>query len=187
MHREHRMLCCADHIISMYAPDKGKPIAERENFYQQLQETLDKISNIDKVIILGDLNARIGQEVIPNIKQKFNESIINENGELLIDFCANNELRINNTFFFHKPQHKFTFNNRRGQRSMIDFIISNRAIMPTQILDVRALTSTNLGTDHSLVLCKLLMETPHKSRKPHKNTIRKQTKSKITRTGFNKI
>ena len=154
------------HIISTYAPDIGKPIEDSQNFYQLLQETLDKMGNTDKVIILGDLNARIGQEIIPNIKQKFNEPVINENGELLIDFCASNELRINNTFFPHKHQHKYTFNNSRGQRSMIDFIISNRAIIPTQILDVRALSSANLGTDHSLVLCKLVLETPHKIRKP---------------------
>ncbi|KAK9886005.1 hypothetical protein WA026_014791 [Henosepilachna vigintioctopunctata] len=45
---------------------------------------------------------------------------------------------------------------------MIDFVITNRAITPSQILEVRVLTSANLGTDHKLVLCKMLMEQPRK-------------------------
>ena len=153
------------HLISTYALDISKPTAETENFYQQLQNVVDNINAKHKIIVLGDLNARIGNDVIPGIKQKNNEEIINENGEALIDFCSRNELRINNTYFPHKDQHKYTFNNNRGQRSMIDFIITNRTITPSQVLDVRALTSANLGTDHNLVLCKMLLERPQRNRK----------------------
>lgn len=154
------------HLISTYTPDISKPIEESETFYQDLQNTIDKLNNTDKIIILGDLNARIGREVIPGIKQKYNEEITNENGELLIDFCARNELRINNTYFPHKEQHKYTFRNTRDQKSMIDYVISNRTIIPSQVIDVRALTSANIGTDHSLLLCKMLMEKPHRTKKP---------------------
>lgn len=37
---------------------------------------------------------------------------------------------------------------------MIDHVITNRSIHPKQILDVRALTSTDVGSDHRLILCK---------------------------------
>lgn len=154
------------HLISTYAPDISKPTEESETFYQHLQNTIDKLSNTDKIIIHGDLNARIGREVIPGIQQKYNEEITNENGELLIDFCARNELRINNTYFPHKEQHKYTFSNSRDQKSVIDYIISNRTITPSQVIDVRALTSANIGTDHNLLLCKMIMETPHRTKKP---------------------
>lgn len=106
--------------------------------------------------------------MIPGVKQKFYEGVVNENEEMLIDFYARNEMRINNTYFSHKEQHKVTFNNTRMQTSMIDFIITNRAILPTQVLDVRALTSANLGTDHNLILSKLRMKQPRKVKKlPH--------------------
>lgn len=57
---------------------------ESETFYQHLQNTIDILNNTDKIIILVDLNARIGREVLPGIKQKYNEEITNEYGELLI-------------------------------------------------------------------------------------------------------
>lgn len=59
-------------------------------------------------MLFGDLNACIGNDIIINIKQKYNEPTINDNSEVLIDFCARNEMRINNTSFPHKEQHKYT-------------------------------------------------------------------------------
>lgn len=142
------------HVISVYAPDMNKPREERELFYEHLQQALDTIPRGDKLLILGDFNARIGNDFIPGIKQQYNENVRNENGTLMIDFCAQNELRINNTFFPHKPQQKVTWSNSRGQESTIDYIVSNNAIPLQQILDVRTLGSANTGTDHHLLLCK---------------------------------
>lgn len=50
-----------------------------------------------------------------------------------------------------------TFNNTRGQKFIIDIIRSNRGIKPTQVLDVRTLTSATLGTQHNLVLSKIIL------------------------------
>ena len=79
----------------------------------------------------------------------------NENGTMFTQFCADNELRINNTFYQHKTQYKITWQNTRGQHSTIDYIVSNRKIHPSQIEDVRSLNPTDIGSDHSLVLCKM--------------------------------
>ncbi|XP_044766150.1 craniofacial development protein 2-like [Coccinella septempunctata] len=144
-------------IIGVYSPENCKPEAERTSFYETLQETIDTIPRNETVILMGDFNARVGNTMIPGVKQRFNEDVTNENGELLIDFCAQNELRINNTFFKHKEQHKYTFQNTRGDRSMIDYILTNRKIHCIQILDIRCLCSANIGSDHNLVLGKIRM------------------------------
>lgn len=143
------------HYISVYAPDITKPQEEKDQFYDELQEILNNIPPKDEVIILGDLNARVGNNVIPRVKSLFNEAITNENGDQLSSFCMHNELRINNTFFDHKPQHKYTFHNSRGLKSTIDFIITNKVVHPRNILDVRVLSSANVGTDHNLVMMKI--------------------------------
>lgn len=143
------------HIISVYAPDTSKSQEDRDLFYDDLQNTLNKIPKADEIMILGDLNARIGNEILEGIKNRFNEETLNNSGEQLIQFCAHNELRINNTFYPHKPQHKYTFENTRMQKSVIDYIITNRNIHPSKILDVRTLSSANTGTNHSLVLSKV--------------------------------
>ena len=53
----------------------------------------------------------VGNDVLRGVKQRFNGDVLNYNGELLVNLCASNELRINNTFFDHKPQFKYTFSN----------------------------------------------------------------------------
>lgn len=100
---------------------------------------------------MGDLNVRIGSEVIDEIKNKYNEGHINENGETLIDFCISNNMRI-------------IWQNIRGQSSIIDYVIWNRVLHPSQVLDVRSLTSAEIGSDHRLVLCKLRLEIQHKKK-----------------------
>lgn len=145
-------------VLSIYSPEDGKPKQQTETFYEELQNTLDSIPNTEPIILLGDFNARIGSDVIHGVKQRFNEEQLNGNGELMINFCAYNELRINNTFFPHKDQYKYTFQNTRGQKSMIDFIVTNRKIHPAQVLDIRTLNSANAGNDHSLLLGKFRLQ-----------------------------
>lgn len=46
---------------------------------------------------------------------------------------------------------------------MIDYIITNRNIHPSKVLDVRVLNSANTGTDHNLVLAKIRRHTQKKT------------------------
>ena len=127
------------HIFSVYAPDISKPKETREVFYDQLHNEIQTIPIDQNIIIMGDLNARVGNDIISGIKQRFNEDIKNDNGDLLIDLCSQNNLRINNTFFPHKWKHKYTWSNSRDQKTVIDYFITNRCFSPEQILDVRTL------------------------------------------------
>ncbi|XP_030754777.1 craniofacial development protein 2-like [Sitophilus oryzae] len=162
-------------IVSVYSPEDNKPKQERKSFYNQLQNTIQSLpSDQQKILILGDFNARIGNQIIPGIKQRFNENVLNDNGELMIDLCTFNKLRINNTFYDHKEQHKFTFSNTRGHRSTIDYIVTNRYIHPLQILDIRTLNSADVGSDHSLLLAKIKLKF-----KPHKKLGRATQEVKI--------
>ncbi|KAH1023768.1 hypothetical protein HUJ05_003370 [Dendroctonus ponderosae] len=125
--------------MSVYVPDMSKPEEISTDFYETV------------------LNARVGNGVIDGIKHKYNENVTNRNGKMLTEFCAQNELRMNNTYFSHKEQHKYTFYDNRNNKSTIDYIITNQTFLPQQITDVRTLSSANIGTDHSLVPGKLRM------------------------------
>lgn len=153
-------------LISVYAPDTGRAKQERDDFYRDLQKVIDTIPVREKLIMLGDWNARVGDSVVPGVKNRFNEPTLNDSGRELVEFCSVNELRINNTFFDHPRQHKITYTNSRGQTSMIDYVISNRQLHPQQVLDVRTLSSANAGTDHGLVLCELRLSLNPVKRRP---------------------
>ena len=40
----------------------------------------------------------------------------NENGELLLEFCANNDMVVGGTLFQHKNIHKYTWTNKKYDR-----------------------------------------------------------------------
>ena len=49
-------------IISAYAPMLVADEADRAAFYSLLDETLQRIPATDKIILLGDFNARVGRD-----------------------------------------------------------------------------------------------------------------------------
>lgn len=152
------------YLLSVYAPDISKTKEQRESFYEDLHNIISQIPQHSLLFLMGDLNARVGNKIIPNIKQRFNENVTNENGDLLINLCAMNSLRINNTFFEHKNGHKITWANSRGQESTIDYIITNRNVHPSQVLDVRAFRTADIGSDHRLLIAKVRLSTQLKKR-----------------------
>ena len=51
-------------IASVHAPTEEKDEEEKEKFYEDLQKIPNKIPKHDIVIIMGDLNAKIGKEEV---------------------------------------------------------------------------------------------------------------------------
>jgi len=57
----------------------------------------------------GTLNSTV---TFPSIMQQFKEDTLNDNSDMLIECCSQNELWINNIFYHHKWQYKYTFSKR---------------------------------------------------------------------------
>ena len=85
-------------IIGVYAPEEGRE-EETRRFYKHLQKEVDKYSKSDSLIISGDLNARVGNQPLPNVVGTFGEEHINRNGQTLREFASFNDFKITNTFF----------------------------------------------------------------------------------------
>ena len=97
-------------IVQCYAPTNSADPEEKDNFYQQLQAIVHKTPKRDIQIVMGDLNAKVG-EVNTNWKGTMGTEGLgemNENGVLFADFCAFNELVIGGSLFPLKPTHKAT-------------------------------------------------------------------------------
>ena len=78
-------------------------------FYKQLQKEVDKYSKSDSLIISRDLNARVGNQPIPNVVGTFGEDCVNRNGQTLREFASFNDFKIANTFLRKKEIHKYTW------------------------------------------------------------------------------
>ena len=131
-------------LIQVYAPQQGRPVREKEEFYENLQDTYEEAPFKENIIILGDLNGHIGTERtgIGNIIGAFSIGNRNNEGERLIDFCVLNSLSIMNTYYKHQDSHKWTWyrwNENQGDytdKSMIDLMITNNK---TLFKDVKAI------------------------------------------------
>ena len=116
-------------IISVYAPTTKATMNTKSKFYNDLQDTLDRIHQSDIVIILGDFNARVGSLDINDKNWQgtlgnFGTGQTNLAGKDLLQFCARNHLSIMNTCFKKKPHHLNTWMHPATKGwHMIDYII----------------------------------------------------------------
>nr|VZI28638.1 unnamed protein product [Spirometra erinaceieuropaei] len=78
-------------IISVYAPPMSSPdAAARDKFYEDLHALLATVSKVDKLIVLGDFNARVGTDHIAcrGVLGPYGLHGSNDNGLLLLRTCA---------------------------------------------------------------------------------------------------
>ena len=115
-------------IIVCYASTNDAEEEQKDTFYQQLQKAIDKIPTHDVLLIIGDLNAKVGSlnEGREKTMGKHGCGTINNNGERLVDICEMNNCVIGGTIFTHKKINKKTWTSPSGRDSnQIDHIIIN--------------------------------------------------------------
>ena len=86
-------------VIQVYALTSNAEEAER--FYEDLQDLLQLPPKKDILFIIGDWNAKVGSQEIPEVTGKLGLGVQNEAGQRLIEFCQENTLIIANTLLQH--------------------------------------------------------------------------------------
>ena len=90
-------------VIQVYALTSNAEETEVEWLYEDLQDLLELAPKKDVLFVIGDWNAKVGNQEIPGVTSKFGLGVQNEAGQRLIEFCQENALVIANTLF---QQHK---------------------------------------------------------------------------------
>ena len=67
-------------VIQVYAPNTNSEKAQVERFYDDLQDLLELTPKKDVFFIIGDWNAKVGNQEIPGITGKFGLGVQNEAG-----------------------------------------------------------------------------------------------------------
>ena len=146
-------------IIQVYAPTSTHSEEVSDDFYDALQLQIQKVHKKESLIMMGDLNAKIGTDHnawTPTLG-KYGLGKINSRGEKLLEFCAFHKLAVCNTFFQHKECRRATWTSPCGKyRNMIDFIITQQENM-NKFQNCRAYCSADVGSDHNLVLAKVIL------------------------------
>ena len=138
-------------VIQAYAPTSNAEEAEVEWFYEDLQGLLELTPKKDVLFIIGDWNAKVGNQGTPGVTGKFGLGVQNEAGQRLIEFCQENALVIANTLFQKHKRRLYTLTSPDGQhQNQTDYILcSQRWRSSTQSAKTRM--GAVCGSDHELI------------------------------------
>ncbi|PSN48016.1 hypothetical protein C0J52_23478 [Blattella germanica] len=142
-------------IVGVYAINDDELVEKKEAFFETLSEVLEKGNPNHEVILIGDLNSRVGKDE-EDVVGRLGEDTKNDNGDRLINLFREHECIIANTIFQHKCIHKYTWENpTRGLKSIIDLIVvkKNRRMV---VQDVRVYRQHECGSDHHMVVGKFI-------------------------------
>ena len=162
-------------IIQCYAPTNDKDEETKEDFYNKLQTLCDKLKEKDMTILMGDLNAKIGSDNsgYEEVMGRQGLGKMNENGEMLADFCAFNNMIIGGSVFPHRRIHKATWvSPDHRTENQIDHICIGRKFRRS-MQDVRVQRGADAASDHHLVLARMKMK------------LKKREVKRSTRTQYN--
>nr|VZI51319.1 unnamed protein product [Spirometra erinaceieuropaei] len=144
-------------IISAYAPTMTNPDAVRDKFYEDLHALLATVSKADKLIVLGDFNARVGTDHTAwrGVLGPHGLRGSNDNGLLLLRACAEHRLILTNTFFCLPEREKATWRHPRSRQwHLLDYVLVRRRDQ-RDVLVTKAIAGADGWTDHRLVISKM--------------------------------
>ncbi|KAJ3605410.1 hypothetical protein NHX12_027457 [Muraenolepis orangiensis] len=137
------------HIIQCYAPTNDAVDDVRARFYDSLNHLLGRVGARD----LGDFNTKIGgrNEGYEEVMGKHGVGKMNENGEMYVETCVNNNLVIGGSVFPHKTIHKTTWvSPDHVTENQIDHIFNCRKFRRF-MEDVRTRRGADAASDHHLL------------------------------------
>ena len=139
-------------VMQVYAPTQDHDDEEIEKFYQEIQNGIKYTKSDEVICIMGDLNAKVGDETYQNIVGMHGLGRRNEMGERLIQCCKENKLIIANTWFQQPVRKLYTWNSPGDiSRNKIDYIMFNERFRNC-IKQAKTYPGKDLNSDHNPVV-----------------------------------
>ena len=168
-------------ILSVYAPTLQASKDTIMSFYRALREAITSIPKQEKLLILGDFNARVWRQYeVCNALGKYGIDNINNNGLNLLELCSEFNLALCNIFFHQKQKHKVTWIHPRSKHCHMIDIITRRDDL-RDVCNVRMLRSAECDTDRKMVRGKFKLQIRKKTRMEGVNVPKRINVCKLNR------
>ena len=142
-------------ILQTYAPTSDYSEEEIEEYYEEVNKTLKTVKSDEILIVMGDLNAKVGKEKYETIVGNHGLGKRNERGERLIQFCNETNLSIMNTFFQQPDRRLYTWKSPGDvTRNQIDYIMIRQRFR-NSIRQCRTYPGADVESDHNPVVAKM--------------------------------
>ena len=139
-------------IISAYAPTLAATEETKDEFYASLAAVLQTVERGDRLVLMGDFNARVGSDYMiwEGVLGRHGTGKMNSNGLRFLSLCSEFGLVITNTMYQLKNKHKNTWKHpRSGHWHMIDHVAIRRRDAKECRL-TRVMRGADCSTDHRM-------------------------------------
>ena len=135
-------------VIQVYAPMQDATKEESEEFYGQLDKARGHCKSQEVIIVMGDLNAKIGKGKEQGIVGEDGLGERNARGDTWLDRCIWHDQVITNTWFKQHPKNIWTWQSPGDRaRNQIDFITINKRFRNAVTL-ARSYPGADCNSDH---------------------------------------
>ena len=152
-------------VLSVYAPQIGLSDQVKQEFWDDLDDIVQRIPNNEKVFIGGDLNGHVGREAsgFELVHGGFGYGERNAVGDKILKFVLAYDLVLGNTLYMKRDEHLVTFKNSSSW-SQIDFFLTRRGDRRT-CKDCKVIPGESLTTQHRLLVCDIGLRNSKEKRK----------------------
>ncbi|KAK3572951.1 hypothetical protein QTP86_010654 [Hemibagrus guttatus] len=98
-------------VVSGYAPQVGCELEEKERFWSELDEVMERIPTGERVVIGADFNGHVGEGNTGDeeVMGKFGVKERNLEGQMVVDFAKRMDMGVVNTYFQKREEHRVTY------------------------------------------------------------------------------
>ena len=142
-------------IIQVYAPTSTHSDEELELFYDEVNEACRQVKSSDILIVMGDLNCKVGKGEQGTVVGKYGLGERSERGDVLVQFCEEKNLTLVNTQFMQHPRRLYTWSSPGDlYRNQIDYIMI-RQRYKNCVKNAHTYPGADIFSDHNLLIMKL--------------------------------
>ena len=142
-------------IFSVYTPQTGLSVGEKDLFYNALLSNISTVSLDEHLLVCGDFNGNVGKapEDFNGVHGGCGFDSCNANGIRILDLCAAANLAITNTYFMKPDSHLVTY--RSGNScTQLDYILTRFSDLK-QVQNVKVIGDEECVNQHKLLACKI--------------------------------
>ena len=153
----------------------------KDKFYKDLNILVTRVPTRDKLVILGDFNARVGcdSDSWDGVIGKHGVGKCNSNSLLLLQTCAKHNLLITSTIFRLSTSNKTSWMQSRSKHwHLIDYVIV-KTKHRQDVHVMKALCGAECWADHRLIISKLNLRIQPLRRPQSKKTLRRLAIDKL--------
>ena len=145
-------------VIQVYVAASNAEEVEVEWFYEDRQDLLELTPKKDVLFIIGDWNAKVGNQETAGVTGKFGLGVQNEAGQRLTEFCQENALVTANTLFQQHKRRLYTWTIPDGQhQNQTDYILCSQR-WRSSIQSAKTRQRADYGSDHELLIAKFRLK-----------------------------